>query len=132
MSVSSEIYYKKGNHIVEYRDGADFLGSPYVETATLQGTHESYGAEFMLSKSTGKLNGWTSYTYSRSFMTVNGKEDWADINNGNKYPSNFDRPHVLNVILNYKVNRHFSISSNVACRYSGISGTDGTGYVFEL
>jgi hypothetical protein len=47
-------------------------------------------------------------------MTVNGKEDWADINQGKKYPSNFDKPHVLNVILNYKVTRRFSISSNVA------------------
>jgi len=114
LSLSSEIYYKKGDHIVEFRDGADFLGSPYVETAVLQGTQEAYGAEFMISKSTGRFNGWTTYTYSRSSMIVNGKEDWADINKGEKYPSNFDKPHVVNMILNYRFNRRLSISSNLA------------------
>lgn len=114
LSFSSELYYKKGEHIAEFRDGADFLGSPYVETAVLQGTQNAYGAEFMVSKSTGRFNGWTTYTYSRSFMKVDGKEDWADINKGEKYASNFDKPHVLNMILNYRYNRRLSISSNIA------------------
>jgi len=114
LSFSSEVYYKKGENIVEFRDGADFLGSPYVETAVLQGTQEAYGAEFMIAKATGRFNGWTTYTFSRSFMTVNGKEDWADINKGKTYPSNYDKPHVLNMILNYQFNRRVSISSNVA------------------
>src|SRR5665647_2237010 len=96
LSASFEFYYKQAQHIVEYRDGADFLASPYVETAILQGRQEAYGAEFMLSKVTGRFNGWASYAYSRSLVTVNGKEDWSDINQGKTYPSNYDRPNVLN------------------------------------
>lgn len=114
LSLSSEIYYKKGRNMVEFRDGADFLGSPYVETAVLQGTQQAYGAEFMISKPSGRFNGWTTYTYSRSYMKVDGKEDKADINKGERYPSNFDKPHVLNMILNYRFNRRLSVSSNIA------------------
>ncbi len=114
MSLSSEFYYKQANYVVEYRDGADFLSTPYVETSILQGTQKAYGAEFMLSKPTGRLSGWVTYTYSRSFITVNGKEDWADINQGKTYPSNYDKPHVLNLVMNYKFNHRFSWSSNFA------------------
>lgn len=114
LSLSSEVYYKKGRNMVEFRDGADFLGSPYVETAVLQGNQQAYGAEFMLSKPNGRFNGWTTYTFSRSYMKVDGKEDRADINKGEKYPSNFDKPHVLNMILNYRFNRRLSLSSNIA------------------
>jgi hypothetical protein len=113
MNLSSEFYYKHAENVVEYRDGADFLASQFVETAILQGRQEAYGAEFMLSKPSGRFNGWATYTYSRSYITVDGKEDWGDINQGKKYPSNYDKPNVLNVVLNYKFNRRFSWSSNL-------------------
>ena len=114
LTASAEFYYKQAENVSEYRDGADFLSSPYVETAILQGEQEAYGAEFMLSKERGRLNGWASYAYSRSFMLVNGPQDWQDINQGKRYPSNFDKPNVFNLVLNYKITRRFSISSNVA------------------
>lgn len=113
ITASGEIYYKQARDIVEYKDGADFLSTPYVETTILQGKQKAYGAEFMLSKDVGRLNGWVSYTYSRSLITVNGEKDWADINLGKEYPSNFDKPHVLNIVLNLKLNRRFSFSSNM-------------------
>lgn len=118
LTASGEFYYKKTNNIIDYKDGADFLASPYVETAILQGDQEAYGAEFMLSRETGRLNGWSSYTYSRSMITINGSSDWADINQGKTYPSNYDKPHVFNLVLNYKFNRRFSLSSNLVY-YSG-------------
>jgi len=114
ISFSSEVYYKKANHIVEYKDGADFLSTPYVESHILQGKQRAYGAEFMIEKDRGRLNGWLSYTYSRSLITVDGENDFEDINYGEEYPSNYDKPHVLNAILNYKFNKRFSVSSNWA------------------
>lgn len=114
MSASTEFYYKEAENIVESRDGTDFLSSPFVETAILQGEQEAYGTEFMLTKSKGRVNGWASYTFSRSFVTVNGTEDWADINKGKKYPSNFDKPNVLNMVLNYNLSRRFSLSTNLS------------------
>ena len=114
LSASFEIYYKQAHNVVEYRDGADFLASPYVETAILQGNQNAYGAEFMLSKTTGRLTGWLSYTHSRSFITVNGPNDWGDINQGKKYPSNFDRPNVLSTFLNLEISRRFALATNLA------------------
>jgi hypothetical protein len=127
--VSFEVYYKDGEDIVEYKDGADFLSTPYVETNILQGKQNSYGAEFMISKEKGRLNGWISYTYSRSNITVNGLNKWEKINNGKPYPSNFDKPHVLNMVLNWKINRRFSISSNVVYN-SGRPVTLPVGYYY--
>lgn len=114
LNASFEVYYKQARHVVEYKDGADFLASPYVETAILQGNQNAYGAEFMLSKTTGRVTGWLSYTHSRSFITVNGENDWADINQGKKYPSNYDKPHVLNTFLNLEISRRFALSTNLA------------------
>ncbi len=112
LSATSEFYYKTGKNVVEYKDGADFLASPYAETTILQGKQEAYGAEFMLSKETGRLNGWASYTYSRSLITVDGEHDFEQINQGKTYPSNFDKPHVMNLVVNYRPFRRLSFSFN--------------------
>jgi len=113
LSSTVELYYKYSTDIVEYKDGADFITTPLTETAVLQGLQNAYGAEFMLQKTSGRLDGWISYTFSRSEMLVNGEADYESINNGNPYPSNFDRPHVLNLVGNYKFNRRFSVGSNL-------------------
>lgn len=110
---SVEVYRKHSNDVVEYKDGVDFLSTPNVESTILQGKQQAYGAEFMISKETGTLNGWVSYTYSRSVITVTGDQDWEKINLGKPYASNYDKPHVMNLVLNYKFNRRFSLSSNV-------------------
>ena len=114
LSASGEIYYKYAKKIIEYKDGADFLVNPYTESTILQGKQEAYGLELLLQKPQGKLNGWISYTYSRSLITVNGVNDWEKINFGKTFPSNYDKPHVCNIILNYRFNRRVSISSNIA------------------
>jgi len=113
LSSSVELYYKYSTDIVEYKDGADFITSPLTETVVLQGLQNAYGAEFMLQKISGRLDGWISYTFSRSEMLVEGDVEGESINNGDPYPSNFDRPHVLNVVANYSINRRFSVGSNL-------------------
>ncbi len=67
LSATGEIYYKFAKKIIKYKDGANFLASPYTETTLLQGNQEAYGLELKLSKPQGKLNGWISYTWSRSY-----------------------------------------------------------------
>ncbi len=114
ISASGELYYKYSKQVVEYKDGADFLAGPYTETTILQGNQEAYGFELMISKPEGKLNGWISYTYSRSLISVNGMNKWEKINFGNTFPSNYDKPHVCNGIFNYRFNRRFSASMNIA------------------
>ncbi len=112
LSLSAEVYRKRAGNIVEYKDGADFISTPDVETLVLQGQQNAYGVELMVKKNTGNLTGWISYTYSRSKITVSGEHDWQNINNGNPYPANYDIPHSANVIANYRFNRRLSFSAN--------------------
>ena len=111
LEASIELFYKKTRNLTEFKDGADFINNPIIENEVLQGKQESYGAEFYLKKTSGKLNGWLSYTYSRSFVQVDGPNDWEDINFGKKYPSNYDIPNVFNAVLNYEVSRRITLST---------------------
>ena len=113
LSTSVEIYYKRANDVLDYKGGVDFTASPYTETSVLQGQQSAYGAEFMIQKSSGRIEGWINYTYSRSMMLVEGENELDVINNGKPYPSNYDRPHILNFVGNYHVNRRLTLSSNL-------------------
>jgi hypothetical protein len=64
-------------------------------------------------KTAGKLNGWISYTYSRTFMKTTGTYSSEIVNKGVYYPSSFDKPHALNFIGNYKFTRRVNFSLNV-------------------
>ncbi|MCK5068536.1 MAG: TonB-dependent receptor [Bacteroidales bacterium] len=113
LSASVELYRKWGHDIVEYRNGASFTESPYVESETLQGEQKAYGAEAMLRKNAGQLNGWMSYTWSRSFMQVDVPGSGEQINGGKPYPSIYDRPHNISMVVNYRRGRRVSLSANL-------------------
>ena len=113
ISFSTEVYYKKTKDIIEYKDGASFISEDPIETQLLQGEQEAYGVEFMLRKNTGRLSGWLSYSYSSSSILVDGPNSWDRINNGLAYPSNYDKPHAVNTVLNYRFSRQLSIGSNI-------------------
>jgi hypothetical protein len=77
----------------------------------LQGDQKAYGLEFYIKRSRRKLEGWLSYTYSRSMIQVNGEHSWNRINNGEAFPANYDIPHSLNGVLNYYLTRRVIFSS---------------------
>jgi len=110
---SFEAYYKIMENFLDYKGGAELILNHHIETDVLNASGKAYGAEFMIRKSTGKLNGWLSYTYSRSLLQTAGDSDAETINRGEYYPSNYDKPHAVNLIGNYKFNRRFSFSLNV-------------------
>jgi len=110
---SVEAYYKNIHNLVEYKDGANLLVNAVPETDILQGKLKSYGVECMMKKISGRLNGWLSYTYSRAIVLVNGKQSGEKINFGNPYPANYDKPHAVNLVANYKFSHRLSVSSNV-------------------
>ena len=111
LEASVEVYYKETNNFPEFKDGADFLGTPLVETVVLQGTQKAYGIEFFLKRSNRKLEGWLTYTYSRSEIQVNGEYPWDQINRGEPYAANFDIPHVFNGVASYHFSRRITLSS---------------------
>lgn len=111
LETSAEVFYKQTSNYPEFKDGADFLNNPQVETSVLQGSQKAWGAEFFVKRSMRKLEGWISYTYSRSIIKIDGKDEWMQINGGEAYPSNFDIPHALNVVLDYHLSRRITFAS---------------------
>ncbi len=112
IKASLELYHKWIDKQVEYKDGIDFISADPVETMILQGKQRVNGLEMMINKNAGKISGWLSYCYSRSFVKVDDAIRENQINYGMEYPSNYDRPHSINVVMNYRINRRLSLSSN--------------------
>jgi carboxypeptidase-like protein/TonB-dependent receptor-like protein len=112
VEMSVEGYYKLVDNLLEYKDGADLLLNEALETDVIGAKGKSYGVEFLLKKNSGKFTGWLSYTYSRSLIQANGMYATERINNGEFYPSNYDKPHTAVIITNYKFNRRVNFSAN--------------------
>jgi hypothetical protein len=103
---SVELYYKKLQNQIDYIPNADLLLNPLIEGDLLYGKGRAYGAEFYIKKNKGKLNGWLSYTLSRTERFVNG------VNNDKWFPSRFDKTHVLNLVAIYDATKRLSFSMN--------------------
>ncbi len=112
IEISIEGYYKQLYNILDYKVGAQLLLNQNIETELLQGQGKAYGIELLLKKQIGKLNGWIGYTYSRTLIKLDSKFSSETVNNGNYFPSNFDKPHDLSLILNYKFTKRYSFSTN--------------------
>lgn len=110
---SLESYYKFSRNVVEIRDGGNLFFNKNIEQVTLQGNLDAYGFEFMLKKLKGNLNGWINYTYSNSTVLVNSAFSENQINQGNSYPSNYDKPHAFNFVLNYDLTKRIALSGNM-------------------
>lgn len=110
--LSLEGYYKTSNDILDYKVGAQLFLNENIETEVLQGKGRSYGLEFLMKKTKGKLNGWLGYSYSRSYLQLDGKHREEIVNDGEYFPSNYDKPHDLSAVANYKITHRFSFSAN--------------------
>ncbi len=113
IEMSVEAYYKTTQNTIDYKGGATLVLNHHIETDIVSGNGKAYGIEFMVKKSEGKLNGWITYTYSRSFLRSLGDYPSEAINKGAYYPSNYDKPNAFNFVSNYKINRRFNFSLNV-------------------
>jgi len=110
--LSLEGYYKKVDDILDYKVGSQLLLNETLEQEVLQGDGKSYGLELLLRKSKGRWNGWIGYTYSRSFVRLDGNFAEEVVNNGNFFPSNFDKPHDFSFVGNFKLTKRYSFSAN--------------------
>ncbi|MCB2378491.1 TonB-dependent receptor [Hymenobacter sp. BT635] len=112
IETSVETYYKRMHDFVDYKNGARLLLNHHLETDLINAEGKAYGVEVSIKKSTGKLNGWLNYTYSRSLVQANSSFAAERINGGKYYPSNFDKPHDVMLAGNYRFSRRFSTSVN--------------------
>lgn len=112
IELSAEGYYRTLTNQLDYKSGATLLLNHHLETDVVRAEGVAYGVELMVKKLTGKLNGWISYTYSRSLLRTTDSYAADVVNAGDFYPSSYDKPHDVTLIGNYKINRRFSISFN--------------------
>lgn len=98
-------YYKTMQNLIEYSEGASYLKSfANWEELTEQGTGKAFGIDLFAEKKTGKTTGWISYSYSHS------ERNFDAINNGETFLYNYDRPHVLKIIINQKLSPVWNVS----------------------
>ncbi|WP_245586376.1 TonB-dependent receptor [Olivibacter sitiensis] len=103
---STEAYYKDMQRQIDYRNGADLQANEYVESELIFGKGRAYGLEFYVKKNRGRLNGWLSYTLSRSERRFDG------INEGRWFAARQDRTHDVAVVAMYKISDRWDLSGN--------------------
>ncbi|MFH0894135.1 MAG: TonB-dependent receptor [Bacteroidota bacterium] len=104
IETSVEMYYKNMKNQIDFKDFANLILNPKLEGELRFGKAWSYGAELLIRKASGKLNGWVGYTISRS------ERQFDDINNGDVYLSNYDKTHNVSVVANYKISKRVEAS----------------------
>lgn len=113
IETSAEVYYKWLDNYLDYRSGASLIMNHHLEQDVINTQGKAYGAEFQIKKTAGKLNGWISYTYSRTLLKMDDPTSIQLINGGKYYPANHDKPHDFTMVGNFKASHRFSVSANV-------------------
>lgn len=112
IEASIELYYKGLANVIEYKDGAKLEMNGNIGNELINAQGRNYGVEFLIKKNTGKVDGWISYTYSRSIRRTQGSNSGEMINRNSWFPSSYDKPHDFTIITNYHVNKRVQISAN--------------------
>jgi hypothetical protein len=104
--ISLEGYYKVMDDIIDYLDGANFIGGASDwQYKVAQGKGWSYGVEFLLQKKKGKYTGWIGYTLSWT------NRQFAEINEGKVYPYKYDRRHDISFVNILKISNKLDIAA---------------------
>lgn len=101
---STEVYYKTMNNLIGYEEGTNLFLNPDFASSLIQGRGRAYGLELLLKKDAGRLTGWLSYTLSWSWRQFN------EVNQGEWFPSRYDRRHNGAVVLQYALTKRLSAS----------------------
>ena len=105
VELSVEGYYKRSLNLLEYKEGATFMG--YTDDWQKQvevGNGWSYGVEVLLQRTVGPVTGWIGYTWSRSMR------QFEHINNGKPFHAKYDREHDLSITLQYQITPRIDIA----------------------
>ena len=113
VDLSAEAYWKNTWNYLDYKSGALLVMNENLADDLVRTKGKAYGVEFMARKSVGKLNGWLSYTYSRTFLKEMEDRGSNTINGGDWYKTAFDKPHDFKMVANYALTARFSLSANV-------------------
>jgi hypothetical protein len=102
---SLEVYYKNLQNQIDYKNGAELVYNATVESELVFGRGWAYGAELMLKRNYGRMNGWISYTWSKTMR------QFDEINKGNPFPARHDRTHDVSVVAMYDLTKKWKLSA---------------------
>jgi len=112
IETSAELYYKSLKNIVEYKNSSQLLLNQNAEINLLEASGHNYGLELFIKKNSGHITGWISYTLSRSLRHTSCSVIEDQINSNDYFPSNYDKPNNLNIIVNYNLTRRWHLSGS--------------------
>ncbi len=126
--LSLEAYYKDMRNILEYKDGASFMGfSSGWEDKVAMGQGRAYGLELLLMRTLGRTTGWLGYTLAKSERRFNDES----LNNGHWFPYKYDRRHQFNFVISHKFSKRIDASASWEF-HSGGYITIPTGKIYDL
>lgn len=111
LDFSLEGYYKTMDNLIEYKDGATFMGSSSGwEEKVVMGKGWSYGVEFLAQRSFGNTTGWLGYTWSKTERLFD--RPGQELNFGRIFPAKYDRRHDLSLTIMHKFSDRIDVSAN--------------------
>ena len=125
-SLATGLYFKYLSHQIEYGGNIlDFLYTNYdLSQELLHGHGYNYGFNVTLTRRTGAITGWLSYSFGRSLRR------FTDARYTGLYPSNHERPHEFNAVGSWRINNHWSLgASYVLCSGTPFTAPD---YIFMV
>src|SRR5690606_13021450 len=105
LEFSVEAYYKTMSNVTDFADNAQLFFNEDLSTEFRQGDSESYGLEFMLNKTEGRLTGMVGYTWSKTVREIEG------VNLGREFFANYDRRNVINIMATYEHSERWSFGA---------------------
>lgn len=106
LQFNSAMFYKNVDNYTEFANGSiNNLFSNNIYDDIVVGEFDAYGLELSVSKKINKLTAQSALTLSKTIAKI------EKINQGNYFPTNFDRPINVNTIVNYEFNNRFEFGA---------------------
>ncbi len=106
------LFYRKIYQLIDYKDFAKLILNRHIETELLTGIGKAYGLELYFSKAYGQHSFELNYTFSRTLRQVEASATQEPVSGGDWYPSNYDKPHSLNLNYFFQIKSNSSFSVN--------------------
>ncbi len=108
-----ETYFKQTYRALDFLPGATLSMNPNLAEELVPVQGRAYGVELMARKTTGKITGWASYSYSRARQKEMGDRGNEALAHGGWYNSPYDKPHEFKLVANIALTHRYSFSVNV-------------------